>query len=124
MKNGKSILLVDDEPAVRSATSLMLSLDGHRVTEATSGAEALRLFRQGQFDLVITDFAMADMNGNELVAQLKSQAPTTPAVMITGHDKKLGGGENGVDAILTKPYKLDELRGIIDRVLSHAEAKQ
>jgi CheY-like chemotaxis protein len=124
MKRGKNILLVDDEPAVRSATSLMLGLDGHRVTEAKSGAEALKLFEQEDFDLVITDFAMEDMNGSELVAQLKRLAPAKPVVMITGHEKRLGCLDNPVDAILTKPYRLGELRGIIERVLTHAEDKE
>jgi two-component system, cell cycle sensor histidine kinase and response regulator CckA len=124
MNRSRNILLVDDEPSVRSATSLMLSLDGHAVTEAGSGAEALGLFSQGRFDLVITDFAMSDMNGNELVLRLKKLSPATPAVMITGHDKRLGCTDNPVDAILYKPFRLEELRNAIAKAPAPAENKK
>jgi two-component system, cell cycle sensor histidine kinase and response regulator CckA len=124
MNGSKHILLVDDEPSVRSATSLMLNLDGHAVTVASSGAEALGLFSEGQFDLVITDFAMSDMNGDELVIRLKKLSPRTPAVMITGHDKRFGSADNPVDAILFKPYRLEDLRSAIAKVLSSVEERK
>ncbi len=62
---GKRILVVDDEEPLRACLRMMLELDGHRVTEARNGAEALNLLTTAEFDLVITDFEMPVMKGNE-----------------------------------------------------------
>ena len=115
---GKRILLVDDQPSIREALRMMLKFDGHSVTEASDGAEALDLFTKGQFDLVATDFEMPVMKGNELAVRIKKLAPTQPILMVTAHEKRLGDSENPVDGILSKPFTLDNLRGAIAKVLS------
>lgn len=97
---------------------MMLKFDGHSVTEASDGAEALDLFTKGQFDLVATDFEMPVMKGNELAVRIKKLAPTQPILMVTAHEKRLGDSENPVDGILSKPFTLDNLRGAIAKVLS------
>src|ERR1039457_4855025 len=110
---GKRILLVDDEPSVREAFSMMLKFDGHSVTEANNGAEALELFAKHQFDLVATDFEMPVMKGNELAVGIKQLAPKQPILMITAYERELGDSENPVDSILNKPFTLDDLRRAI-----------
>jgi CheY-like chemotaxis protein len=115
---GKRILLVDDEPSVREAFRMMLEIDGHTITEATNGAEALDLFSKGQFDLVTTDFEMPIMKGNALAVRIKKLAPDQPILMITAYGKELGDTENPVDGILNKPFTLDGLRKIIAKLLS------
>lgn len=114
---GKRILLADDESGVREALRLMLELDEHTLTEAKNGAEALELFKMSQFDLVITDFEMPVMKGNELATRIKQLAPARPILMVTAHEKALGDSENPVDAILGKPFMLKELRGAIARLI-------
>jgi CheY-like chemotaxis protein len=114
----KRILLVDDQPGVRQTCSLLLGIDGHTVEEANSGLEALALFATGRFDLVVTDFTMPGMNGTELARQLKQLVPSLPIVMITGFVNRVENGEDAVDAILPKPFSLDEMRQAIWRVLS------
>ena len=114
---GKRILLVDDEPSVREAFSMMLKFDGHSVTEANDGAEALELFTKGQFDLVTTDFEMPVMKGNELAVRIKQLAPKQPILMITAYGNQLGDSENPVDSILNKPFTMDNLRGAIAMLL-------
>ena len=114
---GKRILLVDDEPSVREAFSMMLKFDGHSVTEANDGAEALELFTKGQFDLVTTDFEMPVMKGNELAVRIKQLAPKQPILMITAYGNQLGDSENPVDSILHKPFTMDNLRGAIAMLL-------
>ncbi len=116
---GKRILLVDDEPSVRGSFRLLLEIDGHTVTEAINGAEALDLFTRGQFDLVTTDFDMPVMKGNELAARIKELAPKQPILMITAYGKELGDAENPVDSILNKPFAFDDLRGAIAKLLSN-----
>jgi CheY-like chemotaxis protein len=116
---GKRILLVDDEPSVRDALRMMLKFDGHSVTEAKNGAEALDLFTKGQFDLVTTDLEMPVMKGDELAVRIKNLAPKQPILMITAYEKELGDSENPVDGILTKPFAIGNLRGAIAKLLSN-----
>ena len=116
---GKRILLVDDEPSVRKTFRMLLEFDGHAVTEACDGAEALDLFTRGQFDLVTTDFEMPVMKGNELAIRIKDLAPRQPILMITACETGFGDSENPVDSILNKPFALDNLRGAIAMLLSN-----
>jgi len=114
---GKRILLVDDELGVRHAFRMMLEIDEHKVTEANNGAEALDLFIKGQFDLVITDFEMPAMKGNELAVRIKRLAPGQPILMITAYGKELGDSENPVDAIVNKPFTFTDLRRALAELL-------
>jgi CheY-like chemotaxis protein len=114
----KRILLVDDQQAVRQAISLLLSLDEHEIIEASNGAEALDVFTPDRFDLVITDFEMPRMKGNELAVRIKRLSPTQPILMITAYVERLGDCDNPVDAVLNKPFQLKELRQIMARLLS------
>lgn len=116
--NGKRILLADDEPEIREVVQEMLGIDGHEVTVANNGAEALQLFRKGSFDLVVTDYEMPVMKGNELAIHIKAVAPNLPVLMITSYDRDISPAENPVDAILDKPFTLDNLRAAISRLLS------
>ena len=116
----KRILVVDDEPFVCDAVKLMLAFDGHQVETANSGKQALAQFEKGKFDVVITDFAMPDMKGDELAAALKLRAPEQPVVMITAYAEMLQASGNtlsGVDFVISKPFLLDNLREAIAKVL-------
>src|SRR5436305_8650713 len=81
---GRRILLVEDEQPLRSCLRMMLELEGHQVSEAGNGAEALRIFSPGEFDVVITDFDMPVMQGNELAVRIKLLAPSLPILLVTG----------------------------------------
>jgi CheY-like chemotaxis protein len=116
---GKRILLVDDEPSIRGCFRMMLEIDDHTVTEANNGAEALELFTKGQFDLVMTDFEMPVMKGDELAVRIKQRAPKQPVLMITAYRKELRDSKNPVDSILNKPFTLESLRGAIAKLLSN-----
>ena len=114
---GKHILLVDDEPSVRGAFRMMLELDDHTVTEGNNGVEAIELFIKGRFDLVMTDYEMPVMKGDELARRIKQLVPAQPILMITAHGKQLGDAENPVDAILNKPFLWVDLRRAIADLL-------
>jgi CheY-like chemotaxis protein len=116
---GKRLLLVDDEPSVRGAFRMMLEIDDHQVTETNNGAEALDLFAKGQFDLVITDFEMPVMKGSELAVRIKNMASKQPILMMTAYGNAVGGSQNLADAILGKPFTMDELRRAIAKLLSN-----
>jgi len=113
----KRILLAEDQPEVREVIKMLLGLEEYIVTEAGNGREALELFTQGQFDLVITDYAMPMMKGDELARHLKRMAPSQPVLMITGSDGELGVTQALVDVVLNKPFSLAELRRAIGQLL-------
>ena len=114
----KRILVADDEPGVREALRLLLSVDHHTVTEAGDGVAAFDLVTRHPFDLVITDYEMPRMKGNELAAKIKAVSPSQPIIMITAYPEKVDNAKNPVDAILNKPFQFDDLRGAITKVLS------
>ena len=106
---GKRILIVEDEKHLRACLRMVLELEGHQVTEASNGDEALNLFNLGEFDLVITDFQMPVMQGNQLAVRIKLLAPSLPILMITASARARREAENPVDALLNKPFMLTEL---------------
>lgn len=112
---GKHILLVDDDPAVRESLKLLLSIDRHTVTEASSGHEALHLFTGAQFDLVILDYLMPDMLGEELARHIKNLAPNQPILMVTAYLEKLVNAGKPADALLGKPISVEDLRRAMAR---------
>ena len=112
----KHILLADDQQEVRHTITLLLRLDEHTVAEAKDGREALGMFTQGRFDLVITDYSMPEMRGDELAANVKLLAPSQPILMLTGSAEMLDGISLPVDALLRKPFSLGDLRQAIARL--------
>jgi len=115
----RHILVVDDEPFVCEAVKMMLAFDGHIVETATDGREALAKFDRQRFDVVITDFAMPAMKGDELAAAIKTRNPKQAVVMITAYAEMLrSAGEPlaGVDFIIGKPFLLENLREAIAKV--------
>ena len=122
----KRILVVDDEPFVCDAVKMMLAFDGHDVVTANDAKEALETFDKDKFDLVITDFAMPGMKGDELAAAIKAKSPRQPVVMITAYAEMLqssGKKLNGVDFLISKPFLLEHLREAIATVLPEAQPK-
>jgi CheY-like chemotaxis protein len=113
---GKRILLVDDERSVRETLRSLLCHDDHEVVEANNGAEALRLFAQDQFDLVLTDLRMPFVEGDELAVKIRELCPQQPILMITGHPQR-PGRTNPVNAVLHKPFDLDDLRLAMAKLL-------
>lgn len=114
----RRILLVDDDLGVRQTISLLLSIDHHTVITAPDAAEALDLLQRDRFDLVITDFDMPGIRGDELALIIKRQSPAQPMLMITACLEKRPDLGKGVDAVLEKPFPLADLRGAIAALLN------
>ena len=112
----KRILVVDDEPFVCDAVKMMLEFDGHKVETASSARAALDAFAPGKFDLVITDYAMPQMKGDELALRLRERAPGQPIVLITAYAEMLKASRSpltGIDGMVSKPFLLEDLRATI-----------
>ena len=115
----RRILVVDDEPLVCDALRMMLDFDGHKVQTAHTAAEALAMFEPGKFDVIITDFEMPQMKGDEFAAVIKSRDPRQPVVMITAYAELLQSSKRpvtGVDFMISKPFLLENLRQALAKV--------
>jgi signal transduction histidine kinase/ActR/RegA family two-component response regulator len=105
------VLLVDDDPRLVSVLSDMLQAEGHQVTAATNGAEALALFDPGAHDVVITDLGMPRMNGWEVAERVKTRSPGTPVFILTGWGEGVSAHESSqfVDRVIAKPVSAESL---------------
>ena len=110
------ILIVDDEEMVRSVLRQLLSLKGHRVQEAEGGKEALSIVAETPVDIVFTDFGMPEMTGGDLAQQLRAHQPSLPIVLLTGYTDPEASPDI-VDAVLHKPFKLEELQSVIRQLV-------
>ncbi|HEY5913617.1 MAG TPA: response regulator [Verrucomicrobiae bacterium] len=111
--------MVDDEPLVCDAVRMMLAFDGHHVEVAHSASEGLAAFEPGRFDVVITDFEMPQMKGDEFAARIKARAPEQPVVMITAYAEMLQSTKRslaGIDFLISKPFLLENLREALSKV--------
>ncbi len=116
----RRILLADDEDSVRQVYGMLLS-DDFDVVEAKNGAEALELYSQGTFDLVITDCEMPQMKGNVLAKRVRELSPTQPIIMITAFDPPRAN--HNVDLVVHKPFSLRQLREAINTALASRALK-
>ncbi|MFM8561126.1 MAG: response regulator [Solirubrobacterales bacterium] len=113
------ILLVDDEQSVQELLSYPLRKDGYEVVQAGDGKEALKLFGESRFDLVILDVMMPQMDGLECCRRLRASSPV-PIIMLTAQAEeadKIVGLELGADDYITKPFSVRELRSRIKALL-------
>lgn len=112
----KHILIVDDEQAVGYVFERYLAIKGYRVSVAYDGEQALQAFRADRPDLVITDYKMPGMNGDELLRRLHAIAPALPAVMISANPIEVGPILDGVK-FFPKPVSLETLVDYLDTIL-------
>src|SRR6266704_490059 len=113
------ILVVDDEAAILRLLKEALTQWGYQVTGATSAAEALQALRGDMFDAVITDIRMPDMNGLELLKEIKRHDESVEVVVMTGYPTIASAVEAlkvGAFDYLSKPLLLDELRHLMARM--------
>lgn len=115
------ILCVDDEPNILSAMRRMFMLSGFNIEEATSGAQALQKLEQQEFHLILSDMQMPEMNGAELLAQVRQRWPKVMRLMLTGTaDLKTAISainEGEIYRYLTKPWNDEELVSTVKSAL-------
>jgi signal transduction histidine kinase len=116
------VLVVDDHPIIRDIVSAYLAEDRHIVATAGNAREALEKFQRDRFDLVITDHAMPETNGQELAASIKHIQPHEPIILLTGFAdlvNQTNPQSSDIDLVLSKPARLNDLRKGIFEVMCH-----
>jgi signal transduction histidine kinase/CheY-like chemotaxis protein len=120
-------LIVDDEPYVRDVVSGYLKADGHAVTTAENGVDALDKFLRDRFDLVLTDKGMPKLSGDQLAERLQGLAPDVPVILLTGWGASIHAHHRppiGVRRVLSKPVTRDQLRMAIAEVIREDKGSQ
>ncbi len=113
-------LVVDDEPLLRETMRLFLEDWGHTVVTAAHGREAAELFGPHEFDVVLTDRAMPEMNGDQLAEFIAQHRPGTPVIMVTGFGEMMqhvGECPPGVTTVVGKPVTAAALRKVLAEVM-------
>jgi YesN/AraC family two-component response regulator len=120
----KEILIVDDEEQMRLALRRMLEKEGYSVREAENGDKAIRIHREKQADLIITDIIMPDKEGLGTIVELKSEFPDVKIFAMSG------GGKNspdqylrmakglGVDRVFIKPFNREDILSAVAEILA------
>jgi CheY-like chemotaxis protein len=120
MAEGVSILVVDDQPEIRSALRRCLNVSGNTVHEAQSGEEALRVIEEHHIDLVVSDYDMPGMTGLELLQRIRLSEPKLRRILLTGradvHVAARAINEGSVHRFLLKPWENYDLEGIVNLV--------
>lgn len=106
------ILLVEDEEHIRDVVSLNLDLEGYETICAGNGREAIRLFQEQHFDLIILDVMLPEIDGFQVCEQIRLTNLEVPIIFLTAKDTamdRIAGLRRGADDYLTKPFVLEEL---------------
>jgi DNA-binding response OmpR family regulator len=120
----KRILIVDDEPNVRLNYRITLELEGYQVDETGLSTEALKKVKVDKFDLVILDMRMPRMGGLDLLAAMRAQRVTTPAIIITAFSdvpNAVRAIQLGASDFLQKPLRPEDLRQVVQEVIARNE---
>ena len=110
--NGRSILLVEDDPALALGLSDSLRFEGYRVVHTAKGEQAVELARSEAVDCIILDLMLPDMNGYQVCETIRERDPILPILMLTARGQesdKIRGLEAGADDYMTKPFAIGEL---------------
>ena len=128
---GKTLLIIEDEPAMILGLTDALGFEGYRVVSASTGREGIALARAEKPDLVVLDLMLPDTNGYEVCGELRRWSRTVPILILSARSQesdKIRGLDAGADDYVTKPFSLGDLvarvRAIFRRVERAADATQ
>ncbi|CAK0764162.1 two-component system, chemotaxis family, chemotaxis protein CheY [Gammaproteobacteria bacterium] len=118
----KTILTVDDSASVRQVVTIALEAAGYGVVQAADGQEALVRLKTAPIDLIITDINMPNLNGIDLIKQVRTMpgykfVPIVTLTTVTDEAKKQEGRAAGATAWIVKPFTPDQLRAVVKKVL-------
>jgi len=120
------ILVMEDELSVAKGLEMVLSEEGYRVDLADTGRLAMEAFRQKRFDLLVADLRLPDIDGMEVIKQIKAEKPETEVIVITGYGTTataVTAMKLGVHDFLPKPFTEGQIKMAIDDALKKHRAK-
>jgi DNA-binding NtrC family response regulator len=115
------VLVVDDEEALRIVLSAELEGEGYQIASAADGQEAINILATKEFDLILLDIKMPNVDGFEVLKYVKEHCPKTKVVMLTGFADLKNAIESkklGAEDFVSKPYDLVDLLTTVERVLT------
>ncbi|MBF0166468.1 MAG: response regulator transcription factor [Alphaproteobacteria bacterium] len=123
------VLLVEDDPATSKSIELMLKSEGMVIDTAALGEDGLDIAKLYDYDIIVLDLLLPDMDGFEVLRRLRANKVETPVLILTGlvdTDRKIKGLSGGADDYLTKPFDKGELiarlQAIVRRAKGHAQS--
>ncbi len=122
------ILIIDDEPQIRSMLTLMLEREGYEVVEAPDGVEGIKVYRQNPADLIITDLIMPNKDGIGMIIDLKKEFPDVKIIAMSGGglnkpDGYLKGAKKlGAACTLTKPIDREKMLEAVRDILKESSS--
>jgi DNA-binding NtrC family response regulator len=114
------VLVVDDEPLIRRSLSEFLTLEGYTASGASNGKEALNLLKKSKADIVLSDIQMPDMDGMQLLKEIKAQKNPVPVILMTGYgtiDNAVAAIQMGAYDYITKPIIDNEIKILLERLI-------
>ena len=121
------LCIIEDEMAIITPLKRMLEQAGFAVDYAVDGRTGLALTRHNQYDCILLDLNLPELDGLGVIAELRSRQQTTPVIMLTARSQvydKLEGFTQGADDYVTKPFHLEELLARIRAVIKRASSNQ
>ena len=118
------ILLVEDEINIKDVVTLNLELENYEVVSTESGKEALQLFDNQHFDLIILDVMLPDISGLQVCEVIRLKNKKIPVIIVSAKDTssdRITGLKYGADDYLVKPFNLEELLIRVDKLISRAQ---
>jgi len=122
-----SVLVIDDEAAIRESLELLLGLEGYNVKTAVDGEQGLRVLDQENFDIVLLDLALPGQSGMELLPLIKERQPDLPVIMITAYgtvDNVVEAIRNGAENFVQKPWDNEKLLADIRSAVARRKAEE
>lgn len=123
----ESVLIVDDDAAVRKTLSSILSLEGYVVETRENGKQALKAVEEGIFDVALIDIQLPDIKGVDLLCKLKAKQPRMIRIIITGYpsvDNAIKAINEGADGYVLKPFDAQQLLETIRKHLNEKNAEK
>jgi len=124
------ILIIDDEPQIRSMLKLMLEREGYEVVEAPDGVEGIKVYRQSPADLIITDLIMPNKDGIGMIIDLKKEFPDVNIIAMSGGGLNKpegylkGAKKLGAACTLTKPIDREEMLRAVKDILKESPSPE
>src|SRR5438132_4849020 len=115
-----SVLVVDDEPSIRLLCKVNLELEGYRVLEAATLDAAREALRAEPVAVVLLDVHVGPDDGRELLAELRAERPELPVALFSGSSELGSAAGFGADAVIPKPFPLEDLTGTVARLADSA----